>query len=184
MTTRSEVKSSCATRQDHQDFSGGQQARLLLPLPFKIRHTLLDEPTNNPIRQARPSHAILVEYKKLVSLFPMMLNFERVYRGRALPDVFTRDRTICGKLFDVVKQISARIEKENRKMHCLQGDPGNKDKANFFANKGGNMRSQTHSEKAADMKKKSGGEKRRQNHSSIHHSSQPELVERSSPYRR
>jgi len=46
-----------------------------------------------------------------------------------------------GNYFDVVAQISARIEKENRKNALLAKEiQENKDKANFFANKGGQMR--------------------------------------------
>ncbi|MES2203473.1 MAG: ATP-binding cassette domain-containing protein, partial [Patescibacteria group bacterium] len=46
-----------------------------------------------------------------------------------------------GNYLDVVKEISARIEKENRKNALLAKEiQANKDKANFFANKGGQMR--------------------------------------------
>ncbi len=47
----------------------------------------------------------------------------------------------AGDYFDVVKEISARIEKENKKNAQLAKEiQENKDKANFFANKGGKMR--------------------------------------------
>ena len=46
-----------------------------------------------------------------------------------------------GDYVDVVKDIAARIEKENRKNALLTKEiQENKDKANFFANKGGQMR--------------------------------------------
>jgi ATP-binding cassette subfamily F protein 3 len=46
-----------------------------------------------------------------------------------------------GNYFDVVKEISIRIEKENRKNAQLAKEiQENKDKANFFSNKGGQMR--------------------------------------------
>jgi len=47
----------------------------------------------------------------------------------------------AGNYFDVVKEISARIEKENRKNAQLAKEiQENKDKSNFFAHKGGQMR--------------------------------------------
>jgi len=46
-----------------------------------------------------------------------------------------------GNYKDVESQISIRIEKENRKNAQLAKEiQANKDKANFFANKGGQMR--------------------------------------------
>ena len=57
-------------------------------------------------------------------------------------DVFTKKvEQYVGDYFDVVKDISARIEKENRKNAQLAKEiQENKDKANFFAQKGGQMR--------------------------------------------
>jgi ATP-binding cassette subfamily F protein 3 len=53
----------------------------------------------------------------------------------------TRYWLIVGNYFDVVKEISVRIEKENRKNAQLEKEiQENKDKANFFAMKGGQMR--------------------------------------------
>ena len=47
----------------------------------------------------------------------------------------------AGNYFDAVKEISLRIEKENRKNAQLAKEiQANKDKANFFAMKGGQMR--------------------------------------------
>jgi ATP-binding cassette subfamily F protein 3 len=46
-----------------------------------------------------------------------------------------------GNYFDVVEQIRVRVEKENMKNAQLAKEiQENKDKANFFANKGGQMR--------------------------------------------
>jgi ATP-binding cassette subfamily F protein 3 len=57
-------------------------------------------------------------------------------------DVFTRKvEQYVGNYFDLLKEITARIEKENRKNAQLSKEiQENKDKANFFANKGGQMR--------------------------------------------
>jgi ATPase subunit of ABC transporter with duplicated ATPase domains len=57
-------------------------------------------------------------------------------------DVYTRKvEQYVGNYFDVVEQISARIEKENMKNAQLAKEiQENKDKANFFAMKGGQMR--------------------------------------------
>jgi ATP-binding cassette subfamily F protein 3 len=59
-----------------------------------------------------------------------------------------------GNYTDVVKDISARIEKENRANALLQKEiQRNKDQANVFSHKGGNMRAlaKRMREKAADM---------------------------------
>jgi ATP-binding cassette subfamily F protein 3 len=57
-------------------------------------------------------------------------------------DVFTKKlEQYAGNYLDVVAQISARIERENRKNAQLAKEiQEKKDKANFFANKGGQMR--------------------------------------------
>jgi ATPase subunit of ABC transporter with duplicated ATPase domains len=57
-------------------------------------------------------------------------------------DVYTRKvEQYVGDYFDVVSQITARIEKENMKNAQLAKEiQENKDKANFFAMKGGQMR--------------------------------------------
>src|SRR6185436_19833618 len=57
-------------------------------------------------------------------------------------DVFTHKvEQYAGNYSDVVKEISARVEKENRKNAQLAKEiQENKDKANFFSHKGGQMR--------------------------------------------
>ena len=57
-------------------------------------------------------------------------------------DIFTRKvEQYAGNYLDVVSEISARIEKENGKNAQLAKEiQENKDKANFFAFKGGKMR--------------------------------------------
>jgi ATP-binding cassette subfamily F protein 3 len=57
-------------------------------------------------------------------------------------DVYTKKiESYVGNYFNVIKDIEARLEKENRKNAQLAKEiQDNKDKANFFAHKGGQMR--------------------------------------------
>lgn len=127
-------------------FSGGQQARLLLASAL-IRNPdilLLDEPTNN-LDKAGIEHLtkFLVDYKKTVIVISHDADFLNSFSDGVLYlDVFTRKvEQYAGNYFDVVKEISARVEKENRKNAQLAKEiQENKDKANFFAQKGGQMR--------------------------------------------
>lgn len=142
-----------------RSFSGGQQARLLLAsaLIQDPDILLLDEPTNN-LDKAGIAHLtqFLVDYKKTCIVISHDAEFLNAFtEGVLYLDVFTRKiEQYVGNYFDVVTQISARIEKENRKNALLAKEiQENKDKANFFANKGGNMRAlaKRMREKAADM---------------------------------
>jgi ATP-binding cassette subfamily F protein 3 len=127
-------------------FSGGQQARLLLAqaLIQDPDLLLLDEPTNN-LDKDGIAHLtkFLIEYKKTVIVISHDAEFLNSFtQGVLYLDVHTRKvEQYMGNYFDVVKEISARIEKENRKNALLAKEiQENKDKANFFANKGGQMR--------------------------------------------
>ncbi|MEK9132010.1 MAG: ABC-F family ATP-binding cassette domain-containing protein [Patescibacteria group bacterium] len=127
-------------------FSGGQQARLLLAsaLIQDPDLLLLDEPTNN-LDKAGIEHLtqFLVTYKKTVIVISHDAEFLNAFSDGVLYlDVHTHKiEQYSGNYFDVVKEISARIEKENRKNAQLAKEiQENKDKANFFANKGGQMR--------------------------------------------
>ncbi len=129
-----------------KSFSGGQQARLLLAsaLIQDPDLLLLDEPTNN-LDKAGIEHLtqFLVSYKKTVMVISHDSDFLNAFTDSVLYlDVHTRVvEQYSGNYFDVVKEISARIEKENRKNAQLAKEiQENKDKANFFANKGGQMR--------------------------------------------
>jgi ATP-binding cassette subfamily F protein 3 len=127
-------------------FSGGQQARLLLAsaLIQDPDLLLLDEPTNN-LDKAGIEHLtdFLKNYKKTVVVISHDADFLNAFSDGVLYlDVFTRKvEQYVGNYFDVVAEITARVEKENRKNAQLAKEiQENKDKANFFANKGGQMR--------------------------------------------
>ncbi len=127
-------------------FSGGQQARLLLAsaLIQKPDLLLLDEPTNN-LDKAGIAHLtqFLIDYKKTCIVISHDADFLNAFtHGVLYLDVFTRKmEQYSGDYKDVVAEISARIEKENRKNALLEKEiQANKDKVNFFAHKGGQMR--------------------------------------------
>jgi ATP-binding cassette subfamily F protein 3 len=127
-------------------FSGGQQARLLLAsaLIQDPDLLLLDEPTNN-LDKAGIEHLtkFLKEYPKTVMVISHDSDFLNAFTDGVLYlDIFTKKvEQYVGNYFDVVEQISARVEKEARKNAQLEKEiQANKDKANFFANKGGQMR--------------------------------------------
>lgn len=129
-----------------RSFSGGQQARLLLASAI-IQNPdllLLDEPTNN-LDKAGIEHLtnFLKNYSKTVIVISHDADFLNSFTDGVLYlDVFTKKiEQYFGNYFDVVKQISSRIEKENMKNAQLAKEiQENKDKAGFFANKGGQMR--------------------------------------------
>ncbi|MAG12776.1 hypothetical protein CL630_03120 [bacterium] len=129
-----------------KDFSGGQQARLLLASAL-IQNPdilLLDEPTNN-LDKDGISHLkkFLIDYKKTVIVISHDADFLNAFtEGVLYLDVFTRKiEKYVGDYKDVVKEIVARVEKERRKNAQFEKHiQEKKDKANFFANKGGRMR--------------------------------------------
>lgn len=142
-----------------RSFSGGQQARLLLAAAL-IQDPdllLLDEPTNN-LDKAGIEHLtkFLVEYPKTVIVISHDAEFLNAFtEGVLYLDVFTRKiEQYAGNYKDVVGQITVRIEKENRKNALLAKEiQANKDQANVFSHKGGNMRAlaKRMRDKAADM---------------------------------
>lgn len=127
-------------------FSGGQQARLLLASAI-IQDPdllLLDEPTNN-LDKAGIAHLtkFLINYKKTVLVISHDAEFLNAFtEGVLYLDVYTKKiEQYVGNYFNVVKDITARVEKENMKNAQLQKEiQAKKDQANVFAYKGGRLR--------------------------------------------
>lgn len=129
-----------------RSFSGGQQARLLLAsaLIQDPDILLLDEPTNN-LDHAGIEHLthFLVNYKKTVIVISHDAAFLNAFTDAVLYlDVYTRKiEQYVGNYSDVRDQITARMERENRKNALLAKEiQAKKDQANKFAMKGGNLR--------------------------------------------
>lgn len=129
-----------------KSFSGGQQARLLLAsaLIQEPDILLLDEPTNN-LDKAGIQHLtdFLVGYKKTVIVISHDAHFLNAFTDAVLYlDVYTKKiEQYVGNYTDVRDQITARMERENRKNAMLSKEiQAKKDQANAFAMKGGNLR--------------------------------------------
>jgi len=129
-----------------KEFSGGQQARLLLAsaLIQKADLILLDEPTNN-LDKAGIDHLtkFLKEYDKTVIVISHDADFLNSFtEGVIYLDIHTgKIEQYVGTYSTVVREISIRVEKERRaNAQAEKKIQENKDKANFFANKGGGMR--------------------------------------------
>jgi ATPase subunit of ABC transporter with duplicated ATPase domains len=137
------------------NFSGGQQARLLLA--FALIQSpdilLLDEPTNNLDKEGI-SHLrkFIIDYPKTCLVISHDAEFLNSFtEGVLYLDVFTNKiEQYAGNYSDVVAEISKRIERERMKNVRLEKDIENrKEQANFFSQKGGHMR-----DVAAKMKEK------------------------------
>ncbi len=140
-------------------FSGGQQARLLMAsaLIQNAELLILDEPTNN-LDKAGIAHltAFLMNYNKTCIVISHDADFLNSFTDGVLYlDVFTHKvDQYLGDYYVVVAEIAARIEKEKMKNAQYEKEIiANKEKANFFANKGGKMRlvARRMRDKAAEM---------------------------------
>lgn len=129
-----------------RQFSGGQQARLLLAsaLIQEPDILLLDEPTNN-LDAEGIAHLtqFLIEYEKTCLVISHDADFLNAFtEGVLYLDVFTHTlEQYTGDYYTVVEEIAKRIEKEQRENVRLERTiQEKKDQANVFANKGGKLR--------------------------------------------
>ena len=129
-----------------KSFSGGQQARLLLASALIVNPDLLilDEPTNN-LDPAGIEHltAFLINFPHTCIVISHDADFLNAFtEGVIYLDIFTHKiQQYVGDYYTVVEEIAAQIEKEKRKNAQYEKEIiANKEKANFFANKGGKMR--------------------------------------------
>ncbi len=129
-----------------ENFSGGEQARLLLAFAI-IQNPdilLLDEPTNN-LDKAGIEHLtkFLIEYEKTVIVISHDAHFLNSFTDGVLYlDIFQKKiEQYVGDYLKVVEDIAARIERERRENARLEKEISDrKEKMNFFAQKGGHMR--------------------------------------------
>jgi ATP-binding cassette subfamily F protein 3 len=127
-------------------FSGGQQARLLLAQAL-IQNPdvlLLDEPTNNlDVAGIEQLTLFLKEYRKTVLVISHDAEFLNSFTDGVLY-LNAQNRQVeqyNGNYHAVLKEIAARVEKEQRQNAQLAKQiQADKDKINYFSNKGGKMR--------------------------------------------
>ncbi len=129
-----------------RQFSGGQQARLLLAsaLIQDPDILLLDEPTNN-LDYAGIEHLtrFLIDYKKTVIVISHDAEFLNAFtEGVFYLDIFTHQiEQYTGNYYDVVEEIARRIAKaQSENVRLERTIQEKKDQANVFANKGGKLR--------------------------------------------
>src|SRR5581483_6359261 len=127
-------------------FSGGQQARLLLASAL-IQDTdllLLDEPTNNLDKEGiKHLTQFLINFKKTVVVISHDSDFLNAFtEGVLYLDMHTQKvQSYQGNYYDVLEQVSSQIEKEaSQNARLSKSIIDKKEKANYFANKGGRLR--------------------------------------------
>lgn len=128
------------------EFSGGQQARMLLAqaLIQSPDILLLDEPTNN---LDKPGIEHLVAFLKETPATVLVISHDADFlnsfsTGVLYLDVFTRKvEQYQGDYFSVIKEIAARLERERQKNARIAKDIQHRqEQASYFAQKGGKMR--------------------------------------------
>lgn len=129
-----------------KEMSGGQQARLLLAYALiqKPDILLLDEPTNN-LDSSGIEHltGFLMMYEKTVIVISHDADFLNAFTEGVLNVDFHTKKVeqYVGNYFNVVEQIKAQIDREEKKNAQLRRSiQDRKDKVNFFSHKGGKMR--------------------------------------------
>ena len=129
-----------------KEFSGGQQARLLLAhaLIQEPDILLLDEPTNN-LDQQGIEHltGFLMMYEKTCLVISHDADFLNAFSDGVLYlDTFTKKiEQYSGNYYDVVEEIKKRIERENAQNARMQTQIKEKrSQAEVFAHKGGKLR--------------------------------------------
>lgn len=129
-----------------REFSGGQQARLLLAyaLVQEPDILLLDEPTNNLDAEGLEHlTGFLMLYDKTAVVISHDADFLNAFTDGVLYlDVFThRIEQYSGNYYNVVEEIKARIERENLQNARAQAEIKQKRaQAEVFAHKGGKLR--------------------------------------------
>ncbi|MCX6781643.1 MAG: ATP-binding cassette domain-containing protein [Candidatus Magasanikbacteria bacterium] len=129
-----------------RQFSGGQQARLILAYALiqEPDILLLDEPTNNLDAQGIAHLTqFLIEYPKTCLVISHDATFLNSFtHGVLYLDSYTHKvEQYLGDYYDVLGKIEAQIERERMKNAQLKKSiQDRKDKINFFAHKGGKMR--------------------------------------------
>lgn len=127
-------------------FSGGQQARLLMASAL-IQNPdvlMLDEPTNN-LDDSGVGHLMtfLMGYEKTCIVISHDADFLNMFTDGVLYlDIFNHkiDQYV-GDYYVVLEEIKAQVEREVRKNAQFEKKiRDNKEKMNYFANKGGKMR--------------------------------------------
>lgn len=129
-----------------KEFSGGQQARLLLAHAI-IQNPdilLLDEPTNNLDQQGIENlTGFLMMYEKTCIVISHDADFLNAFSDGVLYlDVFTKKiEQYNGNYYDVVEEIKNRIERENmQNARMLSEIREKRAQAEVFAHKGGKLR--------------------------------------------